>query len=99
MRATVGSNSAPTPHQNVADAVQRVTGHITRPSIPCTPIPPESLRPGQPLAVNLDISRPADNSAPPSVRLHYRYLNPAERWKRHPGSHAARWLLHRDHSR
>ena len=42
--------------------------------------PPESFRPGQPLALSLSISQTVEIASPMVVRLFYRHVDQAERW-------------------
>jgi hypothetical protein len=66
--------------QTAAEATRAVTGRPSRPSIQCVHTPPESFHPGEPLMVSLQIFAAAQ-AAPAAVRLYYRHVNQAERWR------------------
>ena len=76
MRASIAAGGARM--ADAAQAIARATSPYKRPSVPCGHTPPEGFRPGAPLALALT----AGNSV--SVRLHYRHVNHAERWRDMP---------------
>jgi hypothetical protein len=65
--------------ENAAQAVGEASGRPSRPSAPCAHTPPEAFHPGQPLALSLQVSAPAQAS-PIAARLYYRHVNQGERW-------------------
>ncbi|HEX4286380.1 MAG TPA: hypothetical protein VHZ28_14905 [Terracidiphilus sp.] len=93
MQAKVqAASTSSSPAGRAADAVLIATGRPNRPSVPCTHVPPQSFRPGQPLQLDLSFSQ--ENSAPARGRLFYRHVDQAERWtsveaKRESGRYTA----------
>ncbi|HTF43853.1 MAG TPA: hypothetical protein VK641_08150 [Terriglobales bacterium] len=67
--------------QNIGVAIPAATGRPKRPSVGCVHTPRSSFRPGEPLFLQLLFRGVAAVDAPSSVRLHYRHVNQAERWK------------------
>jgi hypothetical protein len=61
---------------NISSAIQEATGRPVRISAVCRHTPPEGLRIGEPLNVELTVDK-----EPVSVRLYYRHVNHAERYQ------------------
>jgi hypothetical protein len=61
---------------NISSAIQEATGRPVRISAVCRHTPPEGLRTGEPLNVELTVDK-----EPVSVRLYYRHVNHAERYQ------------------
>ncbi len=82
MAAKLANAPAPTaPAANAAQAVQTAIAKPMRRSIPCAHTPPASFHPGAALALNLSVSDTHTNNGPFSVRLCYRHVDQAERWR------------------
>jgi hypothetical protein len=65
----------------VKQAILAATGRPQRPSIRCSHTPPESFQPGEAVAITLSFGRLETRERPSAIRLHYRQVNQAERWK------------------
>ena len=76
MRAALATGGARV--SDAAQAVARATSAYKRPSVPCSHAAPAHFRPGAPLALALTAGDGV------SVRLHYRHVNHAERWRDMP---------------
>jgi hypothetical protein len=68
------------PAENAERAIRAATGKPNRPSVHCVHTPPSSFRPGQAVALSLNVPSSSAHDAPTSVTLHYRHVNQAERW-------------------
>ncbi len=65
--------------ENTRRATVEATGRPGRPVLECNHYPPASFEPGAPLALSVIALVPDEVVA---VRLHYRHVDQAERWKR-----------------
>lgn len=63
------------------EAIREATGHPHRPAIECTHIPPRVFTPGEAMPVSIRFGEGTAREAPSAVRLLYRHVNHAERWK------------------
>ena len=70
--------------QNIAKAMRAATNRTSRPGAQCAHTPPDLFQPGQPLSLSLGIAPPSGGLS--SIRLCYRHVNQAERWKSAPMS-------------
>ena len=81
MRATIAAGGTVT--GDAARAIARATSVAKRPSVACHHVAPESFRPGAAFPLSLTMgSLTAGQGA--SVRLYYRHVNHAERWRSMP---------------
>jgi hypothetical protein len=62
--------------ENVKSAIQEALGRPTRPSVVCNHNQPRNFKPGESLNIELSVEK-----AIKSVRLYYRHVNHAERYK------------------
>jgi hypothetical protein len=65
----------------VQAAVKTSLASPQRPSIPCNHVPPKSFHPGEAVTIAIDFKNVEPASLPSMLRLHYRHVNHAERWK------------------
>lgn len=75
MRAAIAAGGAPA--ADAGQAVAKALAAYRRPVVDCRHVAPERFAPGQPLALSLAASGV-------SVRLFYRHVNHAERWRSMP---------------
>ena len=66
--------------KQVGQAIRAVTQRRRRPSVACSHTVPQGFQPGKPLPVTLSLTGKNANAVAPSVLLHYRHVNQAERW-------------------
>ena len=66
--------------KQVQQAILRVTQRGRRPSVACSHSLPQGFQPGKPLSVTLSLTGKDAGAVAPSVLLHYRHVNQAERW-------------------
>ena len=66
--------------KQVGQATRAVTQRRRRPSVACSHTVPQGFQPGKPLPVTLSLTGKDANAVAPSVLLHYRHVNQAERW-------------------
>ena len=66
---------------SAAQAAQAAMGRPMRPSVSCTHTPPVRFHPGQALALSLSVPDSEANGGSLSVRLYYRHVDQAERWR------------------
>ncbi len=69
------------PVANAVHAAQAAIARPMRPSVPCAHTPPVSFHPGQALALSLSVQDAQANGGSVSVRLCYRHVDQAERWR------------------
>ena len=72
------------PPDSASDARAAITaalGRPRRPAIPCKHSPPASFHPGRPLDLSLQIEGAEARSRIAYVRLYYRHVSQAERWR------------------
>ncbi len=76
-----GASGARGDPQKAEQAIRTASGRPQRPSVPCSHTPPPAFHPGQPLPLSLVLTDGTARAAPSSVRLYYRHVNQAERWR------------------
>ncbi|HMJ62310.1 MAG TPA: hypothetical protein VK493_11125 [Bryobacteraceae bacterium] len=65
----------------VKNAILAATGRPQRPSTRCTHTPPRSFQPGEPVSITIALTHTEIREQPSAIRLRYRQVNQAERWK------------------
>ena len=74
------ARSANTTSEQVQQAIRGVTQRRRRPSVACSHSLPQAFQPGKPLPLTLSLTGKDADAVVPSVLLHYRHVNQAERW-------------------